>query len=78
MPNKRIVLLMKKERQNFCTLFDSNYSAKGLAMYYSLVEHCTSFHLFVFAFDDKLVNALEKMKLEHVTVVPLKDRKSVV
>ena len=58
---------------NFCTLYDSNYSAKGLAMYYSLVEHCPSFHLYIFAFDDKLVNALEKMELEHVTVVPLKD-----
>ena len=64
---------MEKEKLNFCTLFDSNYSAKGLAMYYSLVENCPSFHLFVFAFDDKLVNALERMKLEHVTVVPLKD-----
>lgn len=58
---------------NFCTLYDSNYSAKGLAMYYSLVEHCPSFHLYIFAFDDKLVNALEKMKLKYVTVVPLKD-----
>lgn len=58
---------------NFCTLFDSNYSAKGLAMYYSLVEHCPSFHLYIFAFDDKLVNALMKMKLDHVTVVSLKE-----
>lgn len=58
---------------NFCTLFDSNYSAKGLAMYYSLVEHCSSFHLYIFAFDDKLVNALMKMNLEHVTVVSLKE-----
>ena len=58
---------------NFCTLFDSNYSAKGLAMYYSLVEHCPSFHLYIFAFDDKLVNALMKMRLEHVTVVSLNE-----
>lgn len=58
---------------NFCTLFDSNYSAKGLAMYYSLVEHCPSFHLYIFAFDDKLVKVLKKMKLECVTVITLKE-----
>lgn len=56
---------------NFCTLFDSNYSAKGLAMYYSLLEHCTSFHLYIIAFDDKLVDVLTKMNLEHVTIVTL-------
>jgi len=58
---------------NFCTLFDSNYSARGLAMYESLVRHCLSFHLYIFAFDDKLVRALEKMALKYVTVVSLKE-----
>ena len=58
---------------NFCTLFDSNYAAKGLAMYYSLAKHCPAFHLYVFAFDDKLVAVLEKLRLEHLTVVTLKE-----
>lgn len=58
---------------HFCTLFDSNYSARGLAMYESLVRNCLSFHLFIFAFDDKLARALEKMALEYVTVVTLKE-----
>ena len=58
---------------NFCTLYNSDYSAKGLAMYYSLVEHCSDFHLYIFAFDDMLVEALRKMNLEHVTVVTLKE-----
>ena len=58
---------------NFCTLYNSNYAAKGLAMYYSLVEHCPDFHLYIFAFDDMLVEALRKMNLEHVTVVTLKE-----
>lgn len=57
----------------FCTLYNSNYSAKGLAMYYSLLRHCQSFHLYIFAFDDLLVDALEKMHLEYVTVVTLKE-----
>lgn len=58
---------------NFCTLFDSNYSAKGLAMYYSLLKNCHSFHLYIFAFDDKLVNVLVRLRLEHVTIVTLKE-----
>lgn len=58
---------------HFCTLFDSNYAAKGLAMYRSLSRHCPAFHLFVFAFDEKLVAALGKMRLEHLTVVSLKE-----
>lgn len=57
----------------FCTLFDSNYSAKGLAMYYSLVRHCPSFHLYVFAFDDKLAEALMIMQLKHMTIIGLKE-----
>lgn len=58
---------------NFCTLFDSNYAAKGLTMYESLAKHCPSFHLYIFAFDDKLVKILEKMELPSVTVIALKD-----
>lgn len=57
----------------FCTLFDSNYSAKGFAMYESLVKHCPSFHLYIFAFDDKLVELLSKLDLQHVTVVTLQE-----
>ena len=60
-------------RINFCTLFDSNYAAKGLAMYGSLVKHCPSFHLYIFAFDDKLAVALKKMKLDYVSIVTLQE-----
>jgi len=55
----------------FCTLFDSNYSAKGLAMYQSLMKTCPSFHLYIFAFDDLLEENLLKMNLQHITVVSL-------
>ena len=58
---------------NFCTLYDSNYAAKGLAMYYSLVEHCPSFHLYLFAFDDRLAAAMKAMKLSHLTVITLRE-----
>ncbi|OGI27880.1 MAG: glycosyl transferase [Candidatus Melainabacteria bacterium RIFOXYA12_FULL_32_12] len=56
---------------NFCTLFDSNYLPQGLAMYESLEKHCKSFHLFIFAFDDKCYEILNKLSLENVTLISL-------
>ncbi len=58
---------------NFCTLFDSNYLAYGLAMYESLKKNCADFHLFIFAFDEKCEEVLKKLALENVTVISLKD-----
>jgi hypothetical protein len=59
--------------QNFCTLFDSNYLIKGLAMYLSLKQYCQNFHLYIFAFDDKSHELLKKLNLEYVTVISLKN-----
>jgi len=56
---------------NFCTLFDSNYIAKGLAMYQSLMKTCPSFHLYIFAFDDLAETDLLKMNLPHITIISL-------
>ena len=58
---------------NFCTLFDSNYAAKGLAMYHSLMKVCPAFHLYVFAFDDLIDSTLRKMNLPNMTVVSLSE-----
>jgi hypothetical protein len=58
---------------NFCTLFDSNYLAYGLAMYESLKKNCADFHLFIFAFDEKCEEILKKLALENVTVISLQD-----
>jgi hypothetical protein len=57
--------------QNYCTLFDSNYMARGVAMYESLASVAKDFHLYIFAFDDISLEALRKMNLEKVTVVSL-------
>jgi hypothetical protein len=56
---------------NFCTLFDSNYAAKGIAMYHSLLKHCKEFHLYIFAFDETIYEALLILKLPKVTVISL-------
>lgn len=57
---------------NFCTLFDSRYMSRGLAMYESLEANCRSFHLFIFAFDDIAYNYLSNEKLSNATIISLK------
>lgn len=56
---------------NFCTLYNSNYAARGLAMYWSLRRACPEFNLYVFAFDDVLAATLKKMALPNMTVITL-------
>jgi hypothetical protein len=55
----------------FCTLFDSVYLSKGLAMYESLRTHIVKFHLFIFAFDSKSDQILKRLELQNVTVISL-------
>jgi len=55
----------------FCTLFDSTYLTRGLALYESLRKHCHSFHLYVFPFDDLACDILLKLNLPSLTVIPL-------
>ena len=62
---------VKCKMLNFCTLYNSNYAAKGLAMYWSLRRVCPEFMLYVFAFDDVLAEALKKMALPQMTVITL-------
>ncbi len=61
------------EKYYFCTLFDTNYAAKGLSMYKSLEKHCTDFHLYIFAFDEILPHILKKIHLTHATIVTLSE-----
>ena len=58
---------------NYCTLFDSNYLTRGLAMYESLKKYSDIFHLYMFAFDDKSYNLLKKLNLEFATIISLKE-----
>jgi len=57
----------------FCTLFDSNYLSRGLTLYYSLERVCPSFHLYIFAFDDRSDRILRALRLEHTTIISLNE-----
>jgi len=58
-------------KYNFCTLFDSVYLSRGLAMYDSLAEHCEDFHLYVFAFDEMCYEFLKALNRKQMTVISL-------
>ncbi len=58
---------------NYCTLFDSNYLTRGLAMYESLKKCSDSFHLYIFVFDDRAYEILKKLKLDFIIIISLKD-----
>jgi hypothetical protein len=60
-------------RREFCTLFDSNYLVKAVAMYRSLERTCPSSHLTAFCFDEEAERLLARLGLEHLSVVPLRD-----
>jgi hypothetical protein len=58
---------------NFCTLFDTYYLTRGLALYESLEQHCPEFHLYIFAFNDQAYHILNNLKLKHATIISLKE-----
>lgn len=53
----------------FCTLFDSNYLFKALAMYESMQRHCASFTLTACCFDKPVQETLEKLQLPNLVVI---------
>ncbi len=59
---------------HFCTLFDSNYLARGLVTYESLMSVTEGeAHLYVFAFDDKCFEVLTAMQLPNLTIISLSE-----
>lgn len=58
-------------RLNFCTVFDTHYLSRGLALYESLNKHTPNFHLYIFAFNDKAYDLLTEMNLSQTTIISL-------
>lgn len=56
---------------NFCTLFDSNYLDKGLALYNSLLRVTNHFSLYILCFDQCAYDVLTNMELKHIKVESL-------
>lgn len=61
---------------NFCTLFDSNYISKGLALYHSLDACCEDFTLYVMAMDTACVRILSKLNFPNIVIDSLEDNMS--
>lgn len=64
---------MGKPTIYFCTLFDSNYLSRGLAMYRSLEACCDHFHLYIVAFDDTCHRLLNQLELKSATIISLQE-----
>jgi hypothetical protein len=59
--------------RHFCTLFDSNYLIKGIAMLRSLKRHCPEAHVHVLCMDSLARDLLEQMDLSQVSLLSLSD-----
>jgi len=57
----------------FCTLFDSNYLDKGLALYCSMKKHIPVFQLYIFAFDSRCFEVLSDLSLKNTIVISVED-----
>lgn len=57
--------------EHFVTLFDSTFLPNGLALHKSLVRNATDFHLWVICMDQTTQRVINKLRLEHVTTLPL-------
>lgn len=56
---------------NFCTLFNTGYLAKGIALYNSLSKTCPQFHLYILAFDETTYKVLTEKSFSNATIISL-------
>jgi hypothetical protein len=58
---------------HFCTLFDSGYLVKGLAMLESLARHCPGAHVHVLCMDERTHQILSQINLAFVSLIRLQE-----
>ena len=58
---------------HYCTLFDIDYFTRGMALYESLVKHCSQFTLYVVAFDDACFDMLCALDKKQLVVINLSE-----
>lgn len=59
--------------QHYCTLFDSHYLSRGLAMYDSLLQTGEYFTLYVFCFDEDSYQIIQQLNHAHLIPISLKE-----
>lgn len=57
----------------YCTLFDSNYINKGIALYLSIERYTSDFVLYIMAMDKKCFALLKNINLKNVVVECIED-----
>ncbi len=57
--------------EHFCTLFDSYYLPIGMNLHQSLMAHAQPFHLWILCMDEAVEQALLKLNLPQVSLIPL-------
>ena len=58
-------------KRYYCTLFDSNYALKGIAMLRSLARHSVELHVYVLCMDNLTETLLTGLRLSYVTCIKL-------
>ena len=59
--------------RHYCTYFDINYLAKGLALIESMQTYCQPYHLWVLALCDETETTLNLLGLPNVSIVSMSD-----
>jgi hypothetical protein len=59
--------------EHFVTLFDSNFLPIGLCLHSSLLEQGQPFHLWILCMDELVEQNLQRLALQHVTLIPLRE-----
>jgi hypothetical protein len=57
----------------FCTYFDHYYLSRGLALHYSLTQHCSSFTLWVLCLSSECYNTLKELNLPNLIPISQED-----